>query len=40
LTSKNEMKELQQTFNDIDKNNDGTVSKDEMFQAYKIIMGS
>ena len=40
LSSKNEMKELQSTFNEIDKNNDGTVSKEEMFQAYKILMGS
>lgn len=34
------MKELQKTFNDIDDDNDGNISKEEMFKAYKILMGA
>ena len=34
------MKELQKTFNDIDKNNDGMISREEMGLAYKTLMGS
>lgn len=40
LSSKNEMKELQQTFNEIDKDNDGSISREEMFNAYKLLMAS
>ena len=35
-----ELAQLQQTFSEIDQNNDGTISKDEMFKAYKILMSS
>jgi calcium-dependent protein kinase len=40
LSNKNELLELQKTFNEIDQNSDGQVSKDEMMKAYQILLGS
>lgn len=35
----NEKEELRKNFEELDKNGDGMVSKDELFRAYKKLYG-
>jgi calcium-dependent protein kinase len=40
LTTKKEQEELMNTFKTFDKNGNGTISKDELYEGYKEIYGN
>jgi len=40
LTTKKEQEELVNTFKAFDKNGNGTISKDELYEGYKEIYGN